>query len=90
MQKANSMFNPSKFLSKQNFWFVLLLCLSLGLAPFSPEPHVWGEIKWLMGGGVGMQPMDYFDLLFHGFPWFFLLVLIGIKIGAKKARKMEP
>lgn len=83
------MINPSKFLSKQNFRFVILLCLSLGLAPFFPEPHVWGKIKWVLGGGVGMQPMDYFDLIFHGFPWLFLLLLLGFKIGVKKSGEVS-
>jgi len=29
----------------------LLLCATLGLAPFFPEPHLWGKIKWILGGG---------------------------------------
>ncbi len=58
---------------------VLLLCLTLGLAPFVPEPHIWGKLKWIAGGAVGMQPMDWFDTLLHGFPW---LLLIGVGIGA--------
>lgn len=81
------MISKHKFLSKNNFRFVILLSLSLGLAPFFPEPHVWGKIKWVLGGGQGMQPMDYFDLIFHGFPWFFLLLLIGFKIGVKKTNR---
>ncbi|WP_421896504.1 hypothetical protein [Marinoscillum sp.] len=27
-----------------------LLSLTLGLAPFVPEPHVWGKIQWVLGG----------------------------------------
>jgi hypothetical protein len=54
---------------------VLLLCLTLGLAPFFPEPHLWGKLRWLVGGAVGMQPVDWFDLLMHGFPWLLLLRL---------------
>ncbi|MEQ8624288.1 MAG: hypothetical protein RJQ00_05520 [Vicingaceae bacterium] len=55
---------------------IILLCLTLGLAPFKPEPHVWQKLKWLFDGGVGMQAMDYFDLLLHGFPWVLLLIFI--------------
>ncbi|MFC3811237.1 hypothetical protein [Lacihabitans lacunae] len=51
----------------------LMASLTLGLAPFVPEPHVWGKLKWLMGGAVGMNPMDYFDLLMHGAPWLWLM-----------------
>jgi len=46
--------------------------LTLGLAPFVPEPHIIGKIRWVAGGANGMTGMDWFDLLFHGFPWVFL------------------
>jgi hypothetical protein len=58
--------------------YLLLLSLTLGLAPFTPEPHIWGKLKWIAGGAVGMQPMDWFDTVFHGFPW---LLLIGYGVG---------
>ncbi len=60
-----------------NWAFVIILCLSLGLAPFTPEPHLWGKLKWIAGGGVGMKFMDVFDLFLHGFP-FILLIRLGI------------
>lgn len=52
-------------------------CLTLGLAPFLPEPHIWGKLKWIAGGAVGMKLMDWFDVVLHGFPWV-LLVRVGI------------
>ncbi|PCE63496.1 hypothetical protein [Sediminicola luteus] len=58
---------------------IALLCLTLGLAPFQPEPHLWGKLKWVAGGAVGMQPMDWFDLVFHGFPWLLLIRLLILK-----------
>lgn len=59
-----------------NDWkFVLIACLTLGLAPFTPEPHVWGKLRWVAGGAVGMKPMDWFDLVMHGLPWLLLLRL---------------
>lgn len=63
-----------------NWSNVLILCLTLGLAPFMPEPHLLGKIKWVMGGAIGMQLMDWLDLLFHGFPYGLLLRLIILKI----------
>lgn len=54
------------------FWF--MASLTLGLAPFFPEPHIWGKIKWMAGGAVGMGPMDWFDVLLHGTPWVMLVV----------------
>jgi hypothetical protein len=60
---------------KEKYLMVVGICLTLGLAPFLPEPHLWGKLRWLWGGGAGMGAKDYFDLLMHGGPW---LVLIGM------------
>lgn len=68
-----------------NWKIILLLCLTLGLAPFFPEPHIVGKLKWINGGAVGMTFMDWFDALFHGFPWILLLRIIIIKIFSKNA-----
>lgn len=59
--------------------YVLILCLTLGLAPFTPEPHIWGKLKWIAGGANGMKLMDWLDALMHGFPWIFLIILLIIK-----------
>ena len=63
-----------------NWRIIILLCLTLGLAPFFPEPHVIGKLRWLFGGAKGMQAMDYFDLVLHGFPFILLLRLIIVKL----------
>ncbi len=62
---------------------ILMACLTLGLAPFVPEPHIWGKLRWVAGGATGMKPMDWFDLAFHGLPWLLLIRLIVLKIGRK-------
>jgi len=55
-----------------------IAALTLGLAPFTPQPHVWQKITWLAQGGQGMVWYDYFDLLLHGSPWVLLILgLIG-------------
>lgn len=59
--------------------FILLACLSLGLAPFYPEPHILGKLRWVAGGAVGMQAMDWFDLIWHGLPWLLLLRWVLLK-----------
>ncbi len=59
---------------------ILILCLTLGLAPYSPEPHIWGKIKWILGGAIGMKPIDYFDFVFHGLPFFLLIRYLLIKL----------
>ena len=63
-----------------NDWrLIIMMCLTLGLAPFFPEPHIAGKIRWIMGGGVGMKGMDWFDTVLHGLPWILLIRLILIK-----------
>lgn len=62
-----------------DYRIIILLCLTLGLAPFFPEPHIWGKLKWIIGGANGMKPKDWFDVLLHGFPWILLIRVIVIK-----------
>nr|WP_282121737.1 hypothetical protein [Algibacter mikhailovii] len=64
----------------KDFKIVIILCLTLGLAPFFPEPHIWGKLKWVYGGAKGMEFMDWFDIFLHGFPFLLLLWLITLKI----------
>ncbi|MEP4531798.1 MAG: hypothetical protein ABJ004_01850 [Cyclobacteriaceae bacterium] len=61
---------------RQNILMAVILCLTLGLAPFTPEPHILGKVRWLLGGAEGMQMMDYFDLLLHGLPWAYLFYVL--------------
>ncbi|WP_055443027.1 hypothetical protein [Lacinutrix himadriensis] len=69
-----------------NDWkLITLLCLTLGLAPFLPEPHIIGKLKWVFGGAKGMQFMDWFDVVLHGFPFILLIRLILLKLISKNA-----
>ncbi|EAR00666.1 hypothetical protein FB2170_16316 [Maribacter sp. HTCC2170] len=63
-----------------NWKLVILLCLTLGLAPFFPEPHIWGKLRWIIGGANGMGPMDWFDVVFHGLPFILLFRLLILKL----------
>jgi len=67
-------------MTKNSLTLFLLLSFTLGLAPFFPEPHLYGKLKWVFGGGDGMQARDYFDLLLHGVPWIGLLIVLGGKV----------
>jgi hypothetical protein len=62
------------------FWLVISIigCSTLGLAPYSPEPHIIGKIKWVVGGANGMTSRDYFDLILHGTPWVILTVTLVV------------
>ena len=56
-----------------NWKLWLLASLTLGLAPFSPEPHLFGKIRWILGGANGMGLMDWWDFIMHGFPFVGLI-----------------
>lgn len=72
-----------------NWRFVILLSLTLGLAPFVPEPHIWGKIKWIAGGAKGMALMDWLDFVFHGIPWALLIRLTILKLSGKLPKTVE-
>ncbi len=67
-----------------NWRIIMLLCLTLGLAPFFPEPHISGKINWIIGGANGMKAADWFDVLLHGFPFILLGRLLIIKLNLFK------
>lgn len=67
----------------------LFLSLTLGLAPFVPEPHIWGKLKWVWGGAHGMKLIDWWDLLMHGAPWVYFLGALVYAI-ASTLRKSTP
>jgi hypothetical protein len=66
-------------LTLNNWKLWLIVSLTLGLAPFVPEPHLIGKLRWLMGGAVGMKPIDWFDLVQHGFPFVLLFRALFLK-----------
>lgn len=55
---------------------LLLVALTLGLAPFVPEPHLWEKLK-MLGAGTLSKPIDIFDLLLHAIPWIVLLLKLA-------------
>jgi hypothetical protein len=57
---------------------VLLGCATLGLAPWLPEPHLVGKLRWVAGGAVGMTGMDWFDLALHGAPFAALFGMLAV------------
>ncbi|MDH5184636.1 MAG: RND transporter [Gammaproteobacteria bacterium] len=70
------------WLDRLNIGTVLLIALTLGLAPFVPEPHVWEKLKMLMDGSLA-KPIDIFDLFLHGTPWVLLIIKL-VRSGLQK------
>ncbi len=64
-----------KFIDQIPLTTLMIIALLLGLAPFTPEPHVWEKLKMLAAGELS-KPIDIFDLVMHGTPW----LLLGIKL----------
>lgn len=54
---------------------LLFTALLLGLAPFSPEPHLVEKIRMLVQGQL-TRAIDIFDLFLHGTP----VLLLGVKL----------
>lgn len=67
----------------EDWRIIILLCLTLGLAPFFPEPHLFGKIRWIAGGAHGMKFIDWFDVLLHGLPFVLLIRIIFLKFLSK-------
>lgn len=64
------------YLDKLPVAVIIFGCLTLGLAPFMPEPHIWAKLKMLANGAL-QKPVDIFDLCFHGLPWAVLLAKLA-------------
>ncbi|NIY81133.1 MAG: RND transporter [Rhodobacteraceae bacterium] len=62
-----------KFIDSLPLSTLIFASLTLGLAPFVPEPHVWEKLKMLFSGTL-VSPIDIFDLLLHGLPWLLLIL----------------
>ncbi|EOZ95483.1 hypothetical protein A33Q_2845 [Indibacter alkaliphilus LW1] len=58
----------------------------LALAPFFPEPHLFGKVRWILGGAKGMQAMDWFDFFFHGIPAVLFIRIVILKALGKYAK----
>ena len=64
-----------KWVDKIPLTTLLIVAVLLGLAPFSPEPHLWQKLKMLAAGEL-VKPIDIFDLFLHGTP----AVLVVLKL----------
>ncbi len=49
----------------------ILAALTLGLAPFFPQPHIVEKIQMLAQGNL-TKPIDIFDFLMHAAPFALL------------------
>ncbi len=86
MRKRHSWINRGiqadvNWIDRQPLLLFVAIALTLGLAPFVPEPHLVEKLRMLSQGTL-TRPLDIFDLLLHAVPW----VLLAIKL-IRMARK---
>lgn len=71
----------TRLLDHLSWPIVIVLCLTLGLSPFVPEPHLVEKLRMLRQGTL-VRPIDIFDLLMHGAP--FLLALAKLLVTVRR------
>ncbi len=62
-----------KWLDNIPLGILAVLAVFLGLAPFTPEPHLWQKLNMLFAGQL-VKPLDIFDLFLHGTPAVLLVI----------------
>ena len=70
---------------KQYLKIAIIASSTLGLAPFTPEPHIWKQFQNLRLGRP-MVALDWIDVFMHGAPWVFLIVVL-ISMAREKTKK---
>ena len=68
-----------QFLDQIPLNILIIAALTLGLAPFFPEPHIWEKLKLLAAGDL-RRPIDMFDLLLHATPWALLAAKLAYNV----------
>ena len=68
-------------LDKIPYSLLIILSLTLGLAPFTPAPHLIEKIDMLVTSNLS-KPLDIFDLIMHSSP----IVLLVMKMGRNSVR----
>lgn len=67
-------------------WSVLVVaCLTLGLAPYTP-PHIVEKLQMLLHGRL-VRPLDWFDLVLHAAPWVLLLTKVMVTLARGSAAR---
>lgn len=73
-----------KWLDSIPLWALVVGTVFLGLAPFTPEPHLFEKIRMLVNGTL-TRPIDIFDLFLHGtLPVLLIIRLVRV---ARTARQ---
>ena len=74
-----------QWLDKIPLTALVIGALVLGLAPYTPEPHLWEKLKMLADGTL-TQPIDIFDLVMHAS----LPLLLVVKLVRRARSGAQP
>ncbi len=70
--------NMQNYINQLPWIIVVILCLTLGLAPYSPQPHLVEKLILLTDGQLN-NPVDIFDFLMHLSPFILLILKTSLK-----------
>lgn len=65
--------NMQYYINQLPWIIVVILCLTLGLAPYTPQPHLIEKIILLTDGQLNTS-VDIFDFLMHLSPFILLII----------------
>jgi hypothetical protein len=74
-----------KWLDRIPLPMLVIVALGLGLAPFTPEPHLVEKLRMLFNGTL-QRPIDIFDLFLHGTP----AVLLALRLFRLQVQRGTP
>lgn len=66
-----------RFLLSLGYPTLVILTLAMGLAPFTPEPHLVEKFRMLWQGEL-TRPLDIFDVFFHLVPAILLASKVAV------------
>jgi hypothetical protein len=74
----------------KRYLLCLVACVTLGLAPFRPQPHLLEKIRWLVAGTPQLRTIDWVDVVFHGTPWLVLIVMLIADLTRTLSKQKPP
>ena len=67
------------------WWVLVTACLTVGLAPLRPRPHLVEKVDLLLGGDR-LAAIDVADLALHATPWVLLAVRVVADVAHRRAQ----
>jgi hypothetical protein len=75
--------NILNWLDKIPYALLVVLSLTVGLAPFTPMPHLAEKLIMLASGRL-VRPLDVLDLVFHACPIVLLVLKFAHRLSVNR------